>query len=92
MKTDSFREYLSEALEDPEVREAFEELDPLYVLKRQIIEARLSADRSQEELARRCGMKQSTLARLESGKSSPTLKSLQRIAKGLGKNLTITFS
>jgi len=32
MKTDSFREYLSEALEDPEVREAFEELDPLYVL------------------------------------------------------------
>ena len=74
-----------------QVRAEWEALEPLYALKRQLVEARLSENLSQKELAERCGLKQSTLARLESGKSSPSFKSLQRIAKGLGKKLTVTF-
>lgn len=87
----SFQDHLAEKMNDPEFRAEWEALEPLYALKRQLVEARLSENLSQKELAERCGLKQSTLARLESGKSSPTLKSLLRIAKGLGKKLTVTF-
>ena len=43
------------------------------------------------ELAERCGMRQSAFARLESGNANPTLKTLQQVAKGLGKKLRISF-
>ena len=37
------------------------------------------------------GMKQSALSRLESGQIVPTLRTLQRVARRLGKKLVITF-
>ena len=46
---------------------------------------------TQSELAERCGMKQSALSRLETGKTSPTLKTLQQLAEGMGKKLVIQF-
>lgn len=80
-----------ELLNDPEIREEYDALEPIYALKRQLIAMRLEQNLTQEELAKRIGMKQSTLARLERGSYSPSLKSVQRIAKGLGKKLTLTF-
>lgn len=92
MSKTSFREHLNEKLNDPEFREEWDALEPLYTLKRQLIEARMRENLSQAELAARCGMKQSAVARLENGNTIPTIPSLQRIAKGLGKKLTLTFS
>ena len=91
MKTTRFRDYLADALQDPETRAEFESLEPLYQVKRQLTELRLRENLTQAELAARIGMSQSALARLENGQTSPTLKSLQRIAHGLGKTLTLTF-
>lgn len=56
--------------------------------------ARLYAERirknvSQQELAKRIGMKQPQIAKLETLGSVPTLKTLSRYAKGLGLKLTI---
>ena len=53
--------------------------------------ARAEQNLTQRELAERCGMRQSAFARLESGNANPTLKTLQQVAKGLGKKLRISF-
>ena len=87
-----FQDYLKKALEDPEFRADYEALEPIYTIKRQLIEARIQQHLTQEEIAERTGMKRSAIARLERGDSNPTIKSLQKLAAALGKKLTITFS
>ena len=56
--------------------------------------AKLYAERirnnvSQQELAKRIGMKQPQISKLEMLESVPTLKTLNRYAKGLGLKLEI---
>lgn len=44
---------------------------------------------TQGELAERCGLAQSHIARIEAGKYSVGFDTLQQIAEGLGKNIDI---
>ncbi|MHB8439045.1 MAG: helix-turn-helix domain-containing protein [Acidimicrobiales bacterium] len=53
--------------------------------------ARRRAGLSQLELARRAGTSQPSIARLERGQVSPTVISLDRIARALGAELVIDF-
>ena len=53
--------------------------------------ARRRAGFSQVELARRAGTSQPSIARLERGLVSPTVISLDRIARALGAELVIDF-
>jgi transcriptional regulator with XRE-family HTH domain len=53
--------------------------------------ARLRAGMSQVELARRSGTSQPSIARLEGGLVSPTVITLDRIARALGTELVIDF-
>ena len=53
--------------------------------------ARTKAHLSQQELAARMGTSQSTIARLESGASKPTLSTLERIAKATGTKVRISL-
>src|SRR5579863_810044 len=53
--------------------------------------ARRRAGLSQVELARRAGTSQPSIARLERGLVSPTVVSLDRIARALGTELVIDF-
>ena len=53
--------------------------------------ARRKAGLSQVELARRAGTSQPSIARLERGLVSPTVISLDRIARALGTELVIDF-
>lgn len=53
--------------------------------------ARRKAGLSQIELARRAGTSQPSIARLERGLVSPTVISLDRIARALGAELVIDF-
>ncbi|NVY95875.1 helix-turn-helix transcriptional regulator [Lactobacillus sp. DCY120] len=50
---------------------------------------RIKKNISQQELAERIGMKQPQLAKLELLESIPTLKTLNRYAKGVGMKLNI---
>ena len=43
---------------------------------------------TQEELARKIGIDQSDLSKIEKGTANPSLKTLSRIAKGLDSKLT----
>ena len=46
---------------------------------------------TQQELAERCGMKASNLCRLENGNGNPSVATLEKIARGLGRKLEISF-
>lgn len=87
--TDDFTMFLEEQLKDPTFRKEWDALEPEYQAARAVIQARIDAEMTQAELAERCGMKASNISRLESGNSVPTIRTLCRIAKGLGKTLRI---
>ena len=78
-------------MQDPEYAAEYERLEPVYDIISTITMARAEQNLTQRELAERCGMRQSAFARLESGNANPTLKTLQQVAKGLGKKLRISF-
>ncbi len=79
-----FRDHLKEQLQDPAFRQAWEESELSYQVARALIKLRLDLNLTQQELARKAGVPQSVIARLESGKHLPSLRSLERIAKRLG--------
>jgi transcriptional regulator with XRE-family HTH domain len=53
---------------------------------RRIRDARISADLTQEAAALSCGMDYKRFQRLELGAVNPTIKTLARVAKGLGSD------
>jgi DNA-binding XRE family transcriptional regulator len=71
-------------LKNPKVRAEYERLGAEFALIQTMIEARTKAGLSQDELAERMGTTQSTVARLESGKQLPSLRTLYRYAEATG--------
>ena len=80
-----------ELLAEPDTYREYKALEPEYEVIRQIIKARIEQDLTQAELARLIGTKQSNISRLEGGDYNPSLQFLIRVAKGLGKELHISF-
>ncbi len=68
----------------PEVREAYEALTPEFEVARALIAARVEAGLTQAQVAERMGTTQSVIARLEGGRSLPSLKTLYRYADATG--------
>ncbi len=75
--------------EDREFREAYDELQPEYELKRALVRARLEDGLTQAELARRMGMKQSAISRMEAGPFDPRLTTLRKLAAALNVRIEI---
>lgn len=67
-------------LADPKVKTAYDAMTPAFALARTIIKARAAAGLTQAELAERMGTSQSYIARLESGRTMPTMRTFLRIA------------
>lgn len=81
----------AELLKDPEVFKEYKELEPEYEIIRQVIAARIDQELTQAQLAARIGTRQSNISRLESGEYNPSLEFLKKVARGLGKELHISF-
>ena len=56
-----------------------------------LIEARRRSGMTQQALSRRSGIRQSVISRLERGNGNPSVKTLQRLAEGMGMRLELTF-
>ena len=80
----TFREHLKDQLKDPAFRQSWKESELNYQVARALIKLRLDLNLTQQELARKAGVPQSVIARLESGNHLPSLRSLEKIAKRLG--------
>lgn len=85
----SLDELKRRALQNPEVKAEYERLEPEFLFASMLIEARAKAGLSQEQLAQRMGMKQASVARIESGRYNPSMKTLQRYAEATGHKLQI---
>ena len=70
---------------------AYESLKAEFQLAEQLIEARIKSGLSQEELAQKMGTSQSTIARLESGTSMPSMRTLTRFAEATSCEMQIQF-
>lgn len=68
---------------DPSAVAAGEVFEKAYDIAMQIVALREKAGLTQVELAERCGISQADISRIERGATSPTAKTLQRIAEAL---------
>jgi len=87
----NFKDFLNEQLTDPEVRAEYEALEPEFAIIQAMIDARKKAGLTQKQLAERTGIAQSDISRLETGNANPSLKTLQRLAAGMGMRVKIEF-
>ncbi len=85
------KELKTRALERPDVKVAYDQLDEEFAFLDEFLKARSSAGITQAEVAARMGTTQSAIARLESGKGrhSPSLATLQKYAHALGCRLEL---
>lgn len=72
-------------------REAYERLGPEFEVARALIEARKRAGFTQAELAARMETTQSAVARMESGRVPPSMRTLAKVARATGTRLRISF-
>jgi DNA-binding transcriptional regulator YiaG len=79
----------AELMNDQEFRREYKSLEEEFTVAAQLIEARMKANLTQEEVARLMGTTQSVVARLESGQPQPSLRSLRRYASAVGGRLEI---
>lgn len=68
----------------PAVREAYEAQAAEFSITRELIAARLRAGLTQAQMAERMGTSQSVIARLEGGRRTPSIETVQRYARATG--------
>ncbi|MEO5338067.1 MAG: helix-turn-helix domain-containing protein [Magnetospirillum sp. WYHS-4] len=76
-------------MKDPAYKAAYEALEPEFALARELIEARAKAGLTQAEVAERMGTTQSVVARIESGRNPPNLKTLEKYAHAVGRRVKL---
>lgn len=76
---------------DPEFRKAYDDLEEEFALAQALIKARADANMTQEDVAAAMGTTQTAVARLESGRSMPSTRTLQRFAKATRTRLRVSF-
>lgn len=84
-------ETIAEWRKDPEYNAAYDALEEEFALASAMIEARANADMTQEQVATAMGTTQAVVARLESGRSMPSTRTLKRFAKATHTRLRVIF-
>ncbi|MBN9036818.1 MAG: helix-turn-helix transcriptional regulator [Rhizobiales bacterium] len=84
-------EIFEEWRKDPEYVAAYDALEEEFALAEALIRARAHADMTQEQVAKAMGTTQAAIARLESGRSMPSTRTLQRFAEATGTRLRVSF-
>lgn len=79
-------------LKKPKYKRAYDTLEEEFVLAGAVMDVRNRAGLTQEELARRMGTTQPVVARLESGRSRPSMRTLERLAEATKSRLLISFA
>lgn len=87
----NFRDTLNEQLKDPAFQAEWEALEPERQITMAIIEGREEKALTQKQLAEMTGIAQADISRLENGTGNPSLRTLKRLAAGLGMQLKLEF-
>ena len=79
----------ADVLADPAIKAEYDALETEFNIASQLIALRAATGLTQREFAERVGMKQSQLARIESGKQIPKLETLAKLAAGAGYTIEV---
>lgn len=91
-QTISLDELKARLLADPEVRTEYDRLATEFEIANELVRARERAGLSQAEVARRMKTTQSVVARLESGQTLPSTRTLLRFAEATGSKMRVQLS
>ena len=86
-----FEDFLQEQLQDTEFRKEYEALQPERAVIQAMIDARKNSGLTQKELSERTGIAQGDISKLENGNANPSIRTLQRLASGMGMTLKVEF-
>ena len=75
----------------PEYVAEYDALEEEFALANALIKARANAEMTQQDVAKAMGTTQAVVARLESGRSMPSTRTLRRYAEATGTKLRIRF-
>lgn len=84
-------EYIKKQMKDPEFAEAWHEGEGEYQAMRALVLARTEAGLTQRELSEAAGVPQKTISLIETADTNTTVATLAKLARGMGKVLTISF-
>ena len=87
----NFQDFLSEQLQDPQLKQEYDALEAEFSIIQAIIDARKCSGLTQKQLSEKTGIAQADISKLERGVANPSLKTLQRLAAGMGMKLKIEF-
>lgn len=88
MKTwSNYKEYIK--VIGPEERQNMETIEEVSEIIATMILRREELGISQRELAKKCGLKQSAIARMETLKTTPQIDTIARVLKPLGMKLAV---
>ena len=87
----NMKDFLKEQLKDPEFKKEYDALDAEFSIVQAMLDARKNAGLTQKDLAVRTGIAQADISKLESGRGNPSLRTLQRLADGMGMKLKLEF-
>lgn len=87
-----FREFLTEQLQEPEFKAEYDALEDEYIIIQAMIDARKRCGMTQKQLAEKTGIAQADISRLENGNGNPSLRTLKRLAAGMGMKVKLEFA
>ena len=87
----NFNDFLKEQLKDPAFKAEWDALDPEFSVIEAMLKARKESGLTQKQLSERTGIAQTDISKLERGNANPSLRTLQRLAAGMGMKVKIEF-
>ncbi len=84
-----FKKLKDEWMKSPSFRAEYERLEPEFALALALIKARTKAGMTQADVAKKMRTTQSVIARIESGRNPPNLKTLERYANAVGRRIEL---
>ncbi|TAL92215.1 MAG: XRE family transcriptional regulator [Paraburkholderia sp.] len=76
-------------LADPKTRTEYDAQSPEFAIARELVAARVRAGLTQEQVAEKMQTTQSTIARMENGRSLPSMRTLARYAEATGSRAVV---
>ena len=86
-----FDDFLKEQFENPEIKKEYDALAPEFAIIQAMIDARQASGMTQKQLSDKTGIAQADISKLERGNANPSLRTLQRLAAGMGMQIKLEF-
>ncbi len=88
----NFDYFKKEWMQDPNFEREYNSLELEFEIALELLNARKKSGLTQKEIAERMGTTQSVVARLESGKAIPNIKTLEKYAQATGGHIHFSIT